>query len=59
MRVWPNWVVFILMIVSAWTIVVKMGEEKRDTYSFLDLISVLIEFWLLYMGGFFSPIGIP
>lgn len=51
---WPQWTVIILLVLGVGVSLALDGKE-RSPHSFLTtLVSALINWWLLWMGGFFS-----
>ena len=58
MSTWPQWTVLVLMLLGVGSKLAKYGQSRTDSYDFMDVfIAPGLMLFLLYMGGFFSPIG--
>ena len=59
MRMWPQIIWIILLLIGVGIHLAKHGERRLDDYNIiLYLISSAISFALLYFGGFFMVWGI-
>lgn len=57
MSTWPQWTFLILMLIGVGVTLARFGQQKRDYHDMGDILSAALTLWLLWMGGFFTPIG--
>lgn len=57
MSTWPQWVFLFFWAMGIGITIAKFGKPKADFYDGADLLGAALAIWLLWMGGFFAPLG--
>ena len=57
MSLWPQYTIFALYVAFFTLSVAKSGEPKGNFNPFVDLFSTALGVFILWKGGFFTPLG--